>query len=215
MSYITDMLGMSASTIVTKNFITGITNCFEPNNRDGRINYDRVLFNFEFLIDAPSDPQNLNIQDKYRLFIDRATYERDLPDRCYQIRCHKLCDTKTFLAWANEVVNALKNALIESSFNFDLQDLDDVLQSEESKLFSLQTVAFTDIDELSSTLPTLSQSNSALFITMGPGLLKLNVLHGVQDGAWTVLNEHCRVMFTMYEHSHMQHINVSILYGTP
>lgn len=208
-------VGLSASTIITMNFVTGMTHSYAPSDEGCWINPDRCIANFELLIDAPSTYQHTLVEDKYTVFIDRFSDQRELPDRCYQIHYHKPCDNQTFLAWTDQVVKTLRHALIPSFLSFDLNDLAAILQDEPSKRFSLQSIAFDEISDLGRIHPILSQANSSLFVITCAPALQMNVYAEIGSSITAVIKEHCAVRLTVYEYPHLSQLNIAMLYGTP
>lgn len=207
-------IGFSASSIVTTNFVTGMTYRYDPNGENYEINPHRPIADFELLIDAPCTYQHVRVEDKYAVFIDRFADQRELPGHCYQIRHHQPCDNQTFLAWTDAVVNTLRHALIPSYLSFDLNDLVTILQAEPSKRFSLQSIAFDEINYLGSTHPALGHANSSLFVMTSGPVFKLDVYAEITSSITDVLKEHSSVYFTVYEYPHLPQLNIAILYGT-
>lgn len=208
-------IGFSASSIVTTNFVTGMTYRYDPNGENCEINPHRPIADFELLIDAPSTYQHEPVEEKHTVFIDRFANQRELPEHCYQIRYHQPCDNQTFLAWTDQVVNTLRHALIPSYLSFDLNDLAAILLAEPSKRFSLQSITLDEINDLGSTHPALGHANSSLFVmTSGPAF-KLDVYAEITSSITDVLKEHSSVYFTVYEYPHLPQLNIAMLYGTP
>ena len=208
-------IGFSASSIVTTNFVTGMTYRYDPNGENCEINPHRPIADFELLIDAPSTYQHAFVEDKHTVFIDRSANQRELPEHCYQIRYHQLCDNQTFLAWTVQVVNTLRHALIPSFLTFDLNNLVDILQAEPSKRFSLQSITLDKINDLGSTHPALGHANSLLFVIICEPALKLDVYAEIANSVTRSIKEHSSVYFTVYEYPHMPQLNIAMLYGTP
>lgn len=196
-------VGFSASSIVTTNFVTGMSYGYDPNGENCEINPHRPIADFELLIDAPSTYQHALVENKHTVFIDRFANQRELPDHCYQIRYHQPCAHQAFLAWADQVVDTLRHVLIPSFLSFDLNNLVDIVQAEPSKRFSLQSITFDEINDLVLTHPALRHTNSSLFvITCGPAF-KLDVYAEITSSITDLLKEHSSVYFTVYEHPHL------------
>lgn len=215
MSMITDELGLSASTIFVKNFITDSSKHYHPVNENNCINFERNLVNFEFLIAAPKNYQKINNKNKYIIFIDRNNFERELPINCFQISYHKSFKMQDFLAWTNQVIKALLNTLKLSSFSFDLLDLLLQLEAEPSKRFRLEEFTIHAMSNERKESSIFSQSSSILIIAMIPKLNTLLYLNELYRPILDVVKEDCQVRASIYEYPHMQHDNISILYGIP
>jgi len=149
------------------------------------------------------------------VFIDRFANQRELPEHCYQIRCHQSCDNQTFLAWTEQVVNTLRHALIPSFLSFDLNSLVDILQAESSKRFSLQSITLDELSDLGSTHPALAHANSLLFVIICEPALKLDVYAEIANSVTRSIKEHSSVYLTVYEYQHLPQFNIAMLYGTP
>ena len=208
-------IGFSASSIVTTNFVTGMTYRYDPNGENWEINPHRPIADFELLIDAPSIYQHALVEDKHTVFIDRFANQRELPDHCYQIRYHQPCDNQTFLAWTDQVVNTFRHALIPSFLSFDLNDLAAILQAEPSKRFSLQSITLDEINDLGSTHPALGHANSSLFVITCAPALQMNVYAEIGSSITAVIKEHCAVRLTVHENPHLSQLNIAMLYETP
>lgn len=208
-------IGFSSSSIVTTNFVTGMTYRYDPNDENCEINPHRPIADFELLIDAPCTYQHVEAENKHTVFIDRFADQRELPGHCYQIRYHQPCDNQTFLDWADQVVNTVRHALMPSFLSFDLNDLAAILQAEFSKRFSLQSITLDKINDLGSTHTALGHANSLLFVIICGPALKLDVYAEIANSVTRSIKEHSSVYFTVYEYPHLPQLNIAMMYGTP